>query len=190
MTTRRGPGGRPRAALLAPLALAASLALAACGSSGGGGGAPIASASGAPSASASASSSPAASGSQAQLEFTQCLRAHGANVPDINPNDPAAFGQALAQVPASKRSTALSACEQYLPGLGGTGANTTQDKQALVTYIGCLQQHGASVDDPDPTTGALDQKTVSALQHPDATTQAAISACQDKRPGANRSGGS
>jgi hypothetical protein len=132
------------------------------------------------------SSAPAANQADRQLQFTQCLRDHGLDVADINPNDPSALGKALHDIPENKRTAAVNACQQYL---GGSTEGPGGDKDAMFTYIDCLRQNGADVDDPDPNTGRPSQKTLDLLQNPDAAMKKAEAACVDKRPGANAGGG-
>jgi hypothetical protein len=177
--------GVAKALLCAMLTLVLLAACSGSGSKGSG----IASASGGASKSASGSPSPASTDpSEARLQLTQCLRDQGLDVPDVNPNDPGSLGQMMNQIPEAKRNAAIQACQQYLEGMTNSTSSPGAFKQDMFNYIKCLRQNGAKVDDPDPTTGRPDQKTIDTLQHPDATTQKALDACQDQRPGANGAG--
>jgi hypothetical protein len=173
---RQGRGRRTL--VLAPLAF---VLLTACSSSGGGD-AGIAAADGGAGTPAPAAAAPSATdASSSQLAFAQCLRKQGLNVPDPNPNDPQALGQALRDIPTDKRTAAIDACQRYLSGAAVDNSGT---RQQLLAYFQCLRAHGADVDDPDPTTGRPDQKDIDALRNPDAAMRKAEAACTSSRPNA------
>lgn len=164
-----------RSAAIATLLLTLAVG---CGSSGGDNG--VASAGG----NGKASSAPSADPTNDPLKFAQCMRSHGVNVPDPDPNGGGyqALAQAVRKAPKDKRNAAMNACQQYLGGVIAA-KNSPQYQDAMVKYVKCLQQHGAKIDDPDPATGRLSTSSRDKLQHPDATTQKAKTACADDRPG-------
>jgi hypothetical protein len=128
-----------RRILVVPVLLAALIAAAACGGSGDkppakGGGA-----------------SPSAAGSLQQ--FAACMREHGQNVPDPDPNS----GNVALTPPAggdpSAWQAAMRACQQYMPNGGEPVAPDAQELAALRQYAACMREHGVEMTDPDPTTG-------------------------------------
>jgi hypothetical protein len=52
----------------------------------------------------------------AMVKFTQCMRAHGVNIPDPGPGGQMQIPNGVAQ---DKLQQAQQACQQYLPGGGG-----------------------------------------------------------------------
>lgn len=140
--------------------------------------------------SAPTGSSAAAGSPNDPLGFARCLRSHGVNVPDPDPNAGLAsivpdLQKAMTSQGSAKVQSAMQGCRQYLSGLAQE-KGTQQYKQAMFDYVNCLQSHGAKVDDPDPNTGRPDQQTIKAIEHPDATMQKAMDACADKKPGVNQ----
>lgn len=164
-----------RSAAIATLLLALAVG---CGSSGGDTG--VASAGG----NGKASSAPVADPTNDPLKFAQCMRSHGVDVPDPDPNGGGygALAQAVRKAPKDKGNAALNACRQYLGGVIAA-KSSPQYQEAMVKYVKCLQQHGAKIDDPDPSTGRLSTASRDKLKHPDATTQKALNACVDQKPG-------
>lgn len=119
--------------------------------------------------------------------FGKCMRGHGIDIPDPDPNNGA---QALAttiqdarkRYGATKVQSALTECQSYLGGVlaqkkGG------QATQQLYDYFSCLRDHGADIGDPDPKTGKPSAEDIKKLRDPDPTTKKAIDACQDSKPG-------
>jgi hypothetical protein len=105
-----------------------------------------------------AGSTPAASSKAAleaqQLKFTQCMRAHGANVQDAKPNTSGGgVNLKITGNGADKGAmdAAMQACSKYLPKAGGPPADPAQRQQMLdraLKFSQCMRQHG--VDLPDP----------------------------------------
>lgn len=140
----------------AALAIAMTAGLAGCG--GGGGSA------------AAAKSSPATLADQA-LAYARCLRDHGVDVPDPNPNNPAI---SLPKASSGNQSVqaALHACQSKAPPKLSSGSDpAAQDHNLAVAR--CLRSHGVNVPDPQPgqplsITGSLNDPKV----------QDAITTCQ------------
>jgi hypothetical protein len=137
-----------------------------------------------------ASSAPSADPTNDPLKFAQCMRSHGVDVPDPDPNGGGyqAMAQAVRKAPKDKRNAALNACQKYLGGVIAE-KNSPQYQDAVVKYVKCLQQHGAKIDDPDPSTGRIPKDSAQKLAHPDATTQKALTACVADKPGSILRGG-
>lgn len=182
----------PRVRSLGTAALGGLLlvGLAACGSSSDHAG--VASVSGDSSTSSAPSASPS-SGSNDLLGFAKCMRSHNIDLPDPDPNEGVRglaplIQDAMQKSGSSAVRSAMSACASYMPGLEGQRDNP-QRSQQMYAYVGCLQDHGADVSDPDPTTGQLAKDDLQKLMNPDPTTKKAMDACQDRRPGLAKSAG-
>jgi hypothetical protein len=138
---RRARPDGPRRLRFAGAALVVGLvcvALTACGSS-----------SSASNASATASSKSAQQES-ARLKLRQCLREHGANVPESG-------GPGAAQnVPRATLQAAFKACQKYATGAFGTAPSAAQQAQTrdqLVKYASCMRENGLQIADPTTATG-------------------------------------
>jgi hypothetical protein len=142
----------PRQGITGPAAAMAGLALAVCACSSG---QPDASVASLPSQSAR---SPRTL-TQAQefhrlVQFAECMRSHGINVPDPQPGRvqiPVATGPATA--------AAVRACQQWLPSFyPGNGVNPTPSLAAelphLIAYARCMRGHDIAMLDPN-SFGAL-----------------------------------
>jgi hypothetical protein len=143
-------GGKGLAAAMAALAPAIALAICAC--SAGQPGAGVASL-------PSRSARPPTNLSQAQefhrlVEFAQCMRSHGIDVPDPQGDS---FRIPVAADPAT--AAAMRACRQWLPNLNtSSGAGPNGDLAAemphLIAYARCMRGHDIAMLDPN-SFGAL-----------------------------------
>lgn len=161
------------------LALAVGLTTACGGKSSGPG---VASAGGGGNGGASAAPSASQDSEEMRQQFTECMRAHGVDVPD-----PDSKGGPVRVVASGgvNMDRAVKACQQYLP----PGTLSTPDQQTaekLRQFTQCLRDHGIDVPDPDPNGGGM---TISKSGGPggvnpdDPAFKAAQQACQDKLPG-------
>ena len=165
---------------------AASLTAAACTTS---------SDTGIPAASGSASASASASSGDLTA-FVHCVRQHGVNVPDPNPDlpwPPSQVEQSDGWVAASE------ACGHLLPPSLAAIANqpnqlpSAQQLEQLRTFAVCMRAHGIDMGDPTPTGdtpihGRLEHVTRAQLNN-DPGYKAAYQACKNKLPGGWFSGG-
>jgi hypothetical protein len=166
-------GHVPRAAI----AVAAITMFSACG--GGSGSTP------------SASNDPQAAG----LAFAQCMRAHGVNVPDPSSGGGAGGvvrisggGPGGATGPNAKTQAALTACQKYLPKIGGNGGGTPDPaRQAqLLQFTQCMRAHGVNVPDPQSGGGIVIGGPAGSGQNINpnsASFKSAQKACQKYLPG-------
>jgi hypothetical protein len=176
---------RPRlAALIAMLALA--LTVAACGGSGKANG--VASLGGSGKATATTSPGGSSDNQQAAVAFARCMRQHGVNMPDPNPDiDWSQEGR------APRWDAAWQACRQLLPP-APTPQNSRPSPQELGqlrAFAVCMRAHGIDLSDPDPTTGNMNMggrlRGVPKDQlKDDPGYKAAEAACRDKLPGRER----
>jgi hypothetical protein len=173
---------RPRL-LMAPLVgvLALALAVAACG----GGDKP----GGVASLGDRATATTSAGGSQERrVAFARCMRQHGVNLPDPNPNqtdwDPEPEGPKPAGWDA-----AWQACRQRLPAsdLPNNAPPSPQELGQLRAFAVCMRAHDIDMSDPDPTTGGMTiggrlEHVTRAQLLDDPGFKAAEAACRDKLP--------
>jgi hypothetical protein len=164
--------------LAAPILLFAVVAAVACSkppSNGNG----IASANG-----TAASASPSAvSDTEALMSFAKCMREHGVNMPDPDP-DVEFPPRDLMRSPGSR--AAKQACEHLMPGEGGVTAPDAQQLEQLRSYAVCMRAHGVEMSDPLPNgnmtiSGRLEGFTRPQLDN-DPGYKAATEACKDKLP--------
>jgi hypothetical protein len=150
---------------LAPLGVAGMTMLAACGSNAADA-AHVASLSGdgvttttAASADGAASDASQADAEQAMLDFAQCMRQHGIDMPDpqFNGEGGGIFtaGKEGADTPIDKAKLdeAQKACQSYLDKVKQNAppmdpAKLEEEKQRLLDFAQCMRDHG--IDFPDP----------------------------------------
>jgi hypothetical protein len=138
-----------RRTLAVPIFLAALTMVAACTDVPGGG---VATAGG-PTGSGRPSPTAGTDDRATMVHFAQCMREHGQDVPDPDPNtgelriSPAGGDTGIAW------GAAMKACQQYLPNGGAPQAPSTQELEQLRQFARCMRGHGIEVSDPDPATG-------------------------------------
>jgi len=138
---------RWRSGAMAAVAAVVALALAGCGKPAGAAGA------------SPTASSKAALEAQ-QLKFTQCMRAHGANVQDAHPNAGGGGGAFQIQGNGDKGSldAAMQACQQYMPKAGGPPPDPAEMQKAFdraLKFAQCMRQHGVDMPDPKQENGGV-----------------------------------
>lgn len=127
------------------------------------------------------SASPTANQDERRLRFTQCLRDHGLDVKDYDPNDPNPFGE-LRDADPKKRQAAIEACAEYAPG-GENGRGLSEEGKAqMLAYVECLRGQGLDISDPDPNTGLPPMADLAKLRAGGQKTKDAQKACEDKVP--------
>jgi hypothetical protein len=126
---------------------------------------------------------------QQRREFSQCMREHGIDLPDPDPNGgPVTIGKSAGphdDADAAKMDAAIKACQQYMP----TGNLSKPDPEQLEQarqYAKCMRDHGVDMPDPDPNGGGgfgIHKGTGGGQIDPDeAKFKAATEACKDKLP--------
>jgi hypothetical protein len=146
---RRRPIG-----LLAAVPLAV-IALAGCAGHKSGPG--VASAGGAGTQTASARPSTSANRQAQLLQYAQCMREHGVDMPDPVDNS----GQVVITMPSgaaqndSRVKAAMQACQQFLPNGGAPPTLSPAQLDQLRQYVQCMRDHGIQMADPDPNTGGI-----------------------------------
>lgn len=138
---------------------------------------------GAPAQAASTTSS----GKQSDgLQFAQCMRSHGIDVPDpgsggggvrIQVGGPDSSGGINPN--SSQFQQAQTACQKYLPGMNLTPQQQQQAQQNALAYAQCMRGHGVDVPDPQVTSHGV-QFSLGTLSPSDPAFQSAQNACSSK----------
>ena len=123
----------------------------------------------------------------ALLDYAQCMRDNGVDVPD-----PTVDSEGNVQLPRpsgadidrNSLGAAREACSEHLEGLslgfGGGGANQTEIADQLLAFAECLRDEGLDVDDPDFSEGgARGRGILGDLDQNDPEVAAALDACSD-----------
>jgi hypothetical protein len=162
--------------LLAPLIGMLALALAVAGRGG--------TSNGVASLGSKATATTSADGSQddrrAARNFTRCMRQHGINMADPNPD--IQWGQ-LNQAPGW--DAAWQACRRLLPASAVQQGSppSAQELGQLRAFAVCMRAHGIDMSDPDPKTGDMTTGYATRDQEQNGPTfQVAEAACRDKLP--------
>jgi hypothetical protein len=125
-----------RQSLIVSLILGGCIALTACG------------ATGEPGGTATGAADATAGHPSRDLEFSQCMRAHGVtNFPDPTANGLQIPAGVLTKSPTS--IAAQQACKQYLPNGGAPPATSAKDRAAALALAQCMRLHGVP-GFPDP----------------------------------------
>ncbi|MGI5490156.1 hypothetical protein [Microtetraspora malaysiensis] len=158
--------------------LLAGLALAGCGSETAGTTvASISKSSGKPAASASPTGS--ADPQEQGRKFAQCMRDHGVEMQDPDPNGGGGMVMTGKQGDKDKIKKAADACRAYSP-FGERGEARPEDVERLRVFAQCIRDNG--VDMPDPDANGQMVGGNADLKPDDPKMKAAIEACRDKMP--------
>ena len=92
---------------------------------------------------------------QRLVQFAQCMRSHGTDVPDPTPGKP--FQLPVATDPSM--AAAMRACQKWLPSLnagaaGGQNGKLAAELPGLIAYARCMRGHDIAMLDPN-SFGAL-----------------------------------
>ncbi len=159
------------------LPLTAALALAGCaGEDGGDGIATV----GATTPTATPSAGPSLSQQERGIKFAQCMREHGIDMDDPDPNGGPVrirIGGSGGPVDREKVEAAQKACEQFSPfGENGPGKPDPQMAENMRKFAQCMRDNGVpNFPDPDGNGIRIDR---SVGEDPD--FEAAQKLCQDK----------
>jgi hypothetical protein len=130
---------------------------------------------------ASVTSRPSTTGDR--VAFARCMRQHGVNMPDPNPDID--WSQ---ESRAPEWDAAWQACRQLLPPDPASQGSTPspQELEALRAFAVCMRAHDIDMSDPTPTGamtigGRLEHVTRAQLNN-DPGFKAAEAACRDKLP--------
>lgn len=122
---------------------------------------------------------------EAVVQFAQCMREHGQNVPDPDGDSytitPPSGG------PNAAWDAAMDACRQHLPDGGAPEPPNAAELEAQRQYAMCMREHDIDMSDPDPATGRsqIGGRLAGATRdqlRADPGYAAAAEACKDKLP--------
>lgn len=116
---------------------------------------------------------------QAELDFYQCMRDHGVDLPDPDPGQP---GIQLQLPPGDPNAAeAMEECRSLLPNGGEAPEVDAEALESLRAFTACMRENGIDMADPG-TDGTL---SVPAGVDPEsAEFQAAMTECQPMLEGA------
>ncbi|WP_146605360.1 hypothetical protein [Jiangella anatolica] len=113
---------------------------------------------------------------QAELDFYQCMRDNGVDLPDPDPGQP---GVQLQLPPGSE--AAMEECRSLLPNGGEMQDTSPEDLESLRAFTECMRENG--IDMPDPAAdGRLSMPA--GVDPQSAEFQAAMTTCQPELNGA------
>ena len=117
-------------------------------------------------------------------QFTQCMREHGVDLPDPDPNaDRRLRIEARDGIDKEEARAALEACREFLPNGGERRELSPEDLEKLRQFAQCLRDHGLDVQDPDPNGGGIFiPKDDDGKPANDEQLQQAMEACRDLNP--------
>ncbi|MEV6159160.1 hypothetical protein AB0L53_53395 [Nonomuraea sp. NPDC052129] len=161
-----------------------ALAAAGCGSAPSSAGvASVKTTSAAPASSPSPSASPSASVDKAEQgrKFAACLREHGLDVPDPDPNGEGMF-QALpkSELNSGKVKKALEACRSVAP-VRDAKELSPADQDKMRQFAACMRENGIDLPDPD-FSGKTNQNLAKSFRLDDPDFKKAYEVCRDKFP--------
>lgn len=156
----------------AALLLSVALLLAGCGGSGGGTEAQQAEQSG---------QAQQDKTQEAMLEYAQCMRKNGVQVPDPQPDDPGSLYDGVDTASAAFKAADKS-CAHLIAGIvqdreKQDPEQAEENQEELLALAKCLRAHGIDVSDPVP--GQSDGPFGKSLDRTDPAVAKALKACQD-----------
>ncbi|GIG67405.1 hypothetical protein [Phytomonospora endophytica] len=160
------------------LVLAAlALSLTACGSAGDGEGVATAGGDG-----AAPSAGSTLSDAEARLKFGECMREHGIDIPDPDPDAEGIQIQLPEGVDPEDAKAATEECEQFLPDGGAPPKADPERIEEQRLFAECMRENGIEgFPDPDPETGGIIVEG-DAFDPSGAEFKAAEEACAQYKP--------
>lgn len=158
-----------------------ALAVAGCGGDSDGGG--VASAGGATGGAPGASPSASKDNYTAMLEFTECMRGEGIEMPDPEPG--AGVQLRFQGGDPKKTEAAMAKCRHLMPNGGEMAKADPERIEKARQYSKCMRDNGVpAFPDPDPETGGIMMRAGpdSGLNPDDPKFQAAQKTCEKLRP--------
>ncbi|MBE3012705.1 hypothetical protein IL992_26450 [Microbispora sp. NEAU-D428] len=172
----------PALGLTLGLTLGLALALTGCGAAPADDG--IASAGGATSGTASgAAARPSATSTvdrqEAQLKFAQCMREHGVDMPDPDPDGRVRIMSKKGDEASMQK--AMQACQHFMKDAVGDklGGDDPQARDRMLKFAQCMREHGVDMPDPEPGKGLQ----VKIKPGQEKAMEEAQKACEEFAPG-------
>ena len=121
---------------------------------------------------------PAADPGQRALQFARCMREHGVDMPDPDPNNPGQIKLGGPGTDAGKIQEAAQSCREFSPiGGGGTSSDGgPAQREARLKFAACMREHGVE-NWPDPAN-ASGPTMIGPELTDDPDFEAAAQACQ------------
>lgn len=166
-----------KATRIVVLAATLLVTLAGCGSADGG--ADVASAGG---TATSAAGHQNASDQDQAFKFVDCMREHGVDLPDPEPNGKGGYKLGLGDIDRDDPALlpALQACQDLLPENVRDAANDPKLQDQMREFAKCMRAHGIDLPDPDPNGGF--GGGLPKIDRDSPAFQKAADACKDKLP--------
>jgi hypothetical protein len=109
---------------------------------------------GVPSANGGKAAKPTPSASYDGRKFAQCMRDHGVDMPDPDPNGGGGLRKLSRNQNPGTLSKALDACRSVAPP-ALRNPDDPKIQEAFGKFAKCMRDHGVDVPDPDPALGGL-----------------------------------
>jgi hypothetical protein len=97
---------------------------------------------------------PSPSASYDGRKFAQCMRDHGVDMPDPDPNGGGGLRKLSRNTNPDTLSKALDACRSVAPQ-ALQNPDDPKVQEAFRKFAKCMRDHGVDVPDPDPALGGL-----------------------------------
>lgn len=134
----------------------------------------------------------AADPEKAALAFARCMREHGINVPDPQPNSGGAIrigGPDERPVDERRLEAAEKACQPLMQGvLGDPGGPDPAAVDEAIKFARCMRQHGIDLPDPSTDGGGIRLELPQGVRPGSPQLEAAESACRQFQPGRGPNG--
>ena len=121
----------------------------------------------------------------ALLDYAQCMRENGVDVPDptVDSEGNVQLPRPTGDIDRNLVGAARETCSQHLEGLSlgfGGGGDQTEVADQLLAFAECLRDQGLDVDDPDFSEGgARGRGILGGLDQNDPEVAAALEVCGD-----------
>jgi hypothetical protein len=115
---------------------------------------------------------------QRGLQFAKCMREHGIDMPDPNPDGNQGIPLGAGTDPRGEKfKSAQEACREYSPfSTNAPGASDPKFAEARLKFAACMREHG--VDWPDPRPSGSGPQMIGPELTDDPDFQPAMAACQ------------
>jgi hypothetical protein len=95
---------------------------------------------------------------EAALEFAECMREHGVDIPDPEPGESGgfrAFGGPDNDVDEETMQEAMDACRDLMPQFDGPAEIDPEMEERLLAMTECMRDHGIDMPDPSSNGGGI-----------------------------------
>lgn len=133
-----------------------------------------------------ASTAPSAelSDEEQALEFVECMRDNGIDLPDPEPKEGGGFDYGIADLGIDRTDQtfqdAIGACADKLPGDGTKLSDDPEAQAKMQEFAECMRDNG--IDLPDPEPGGGFGGALAEIDRDSPAFQKAFEACKDRLP--------